>query len=63
MNDDWLFRLIKDRCSVEEVLDVIGDDIGVGELCLYLRGHILQNRDKFEDFLGIYEPEEEEEEI
>lgn len=58
MQDDWLFRLIKDRCSVEEVMDLLGDDIGVGELCLRLRSHILDKRDRFEDYLDIYAPEE-----
>jgi hypothetical protein len=52
--------LIKDRCSVEEVMDLLGDDIGVGELCLRLRSHILDRRERFEDFLDIYAPEEEE---
>lgn len=61
MDNDWLFRLIKDRCSVEEVMDLLGDDIGVGELCLRLRSHILDRRERFEDFLEIYAPEEESE--
>ena len=60
MEDNWLFRLIQDRCSPEEVLDILG--MGTGELCLRLRKQILENREKFEDFLDIYEPIEEVEE-
>jgi hypothetical protein len=56
MHDDWLFRLIEDRLNPEEVVDILG--IGVGELCLYLRSQILDSREKFEDFMDIYDEEE-----
>ncbi len=55
MENEWLFRLIKDRCSPDEVVDILG--MGTGELSLYLRKQILDNRDKFEDYLGVYEPD------
>lgn len=52
---NFLFQLIQDRMDPDDVVDVLG--IGTGELCLYLRGQILANREKFEDFLDIYEEE------
>ena len=55
MKDDWLFRLIQDRLDPDEVVDILG--IGVGELCLSLRKHILLNREKFEEYLDIYDEE------
>ncbi len=57
MDQDKLFSLIADRCDLDDVLDLCG--IGINELCLRLRGNILDNREKFEDFLDIYSPEEE----
>ena len=53
MEQDKLFQLIQDRCDPEEVLDLI--DIGVGELCLRLRSHVLDSREKFENYLDIYD--------
>lgn len=47
-----LFHLIRERCDMEEVLDLCG--IGIGELTLRFRGRILENRDKFEEYLDIY---------
>ena len=47
-----LFQLIEDRLDPDEVVDLCG--IGVGELCLLLRKHILDKRERFEDFLDIY---------
>ncbi len=52
----FLFRLIEDRLDMDEVLDLTG--IGIGELCLRLRGNILDNREKFESYLDIYDPAE-----
>lgn len=55
-SNDMLFRLIADRMDLDEVLDLCG--IGIGELCLRLRSNILDNRDRFEDYLDIYDPVE-----
>ena len=55
MEDNNLFQLIQDRLEPEEVVDLC--DIGVGELSLLLRSHILKNRARFEDFLDIYSGE------
>ena len=52
----FLFRLIEDRLEMDEVLDLCG--IGIGELCLRLRGNILDNRERFESHLDIYDPAE-----
>lgn len=48
-----LFDLIRERCEMDEVLDLCG--IGMEELILRLRGRILDHRDRFETFLDIYE--------
>ena len=53
MENNRLFQLIQDRLNPEEVLDILG--MGVGELCLRLRGPILEKRERFEDFLDIYD--------
>lgn len=53
MDNDLLFRLIRDRLEPEEIVDLC--DIGIGELVLKLRGNILANRARFEDFLDIYD--------
>jgi hypothetical protein len=53
MEQDKLFQLIQDRLNPEEVVDLC--NIGVGELSLRLRSHILANRERFEDFLDIYD--------
>jgi hypothetical protein len=45
--------------DAEEIVDLCG--IEVGELALRLRSHILTNRERFEDYLDIYDNEEEEE--
>ena len=55
MEQDKLFQLIQDRMDPEEVVDLIG--IGTGELCLRLRRNILENRERFEDYLDIYDEE------
>ncbi len=55
MYDDNLFQLIQDRMDPDEVVDLLG--IGTGELCLRLRGSILENRERFEDYLDIYSEE------
>ena len=57
---DFLFQLIEDRMDMEEVLDLCG--IGIGELCLRLRGNILDKRERFESYLDVYDPVEFEEE-
>ena len=56
---DFLFQLIEDRMDMEEVLDLCG--IGIGELCLRLRGNILDKRGRFESYLDVYDPVEFEE--
>ena len=48
-----LLLLIRERCEPEEVLELA--DIGMEELLLRFRGKILDNREKFEEFLDIYE--------
>lgn len=53
MEANELFDLIRERCDMDEVLDVAG--IGMEELLLRFRGQILAHRDKFEDYLGLYE--------
>jgi len=55
-SNDMLFRLIADRMDLDEVLDLCG--IGIGELCLRLRSNILNNRERFESYLDIYDPVE-----
>lgn len=55
MEQNKLFQLIQDRMDPDEVVDLIG--IGTGELCLLLRRRILENRERFEDYLDIYDEE------
>ena len=55
MYDDNLFPRNQDRMDPDEVVDLLG--IGTGELCLRLRGSILENRERFEDYLDIYSEE------
>ena len=55
MENDNLFQLIQDRMDPDEVVDLIG--IGTGELCLRLRSYILERRERFEDYLEIYNEE------
>ena len=55
MDTDNLFQLIQDRLDADEIVDLCG--IEVGELCLRLRKNILDNRERFEDFLDIYDEE------
>lgn len=55
MENDKLFRLIRDRLELEEIVDLCG--IEIGELVLRLRGNIIANRERFEDFLDIYDEE------
>ena len=55
MDTDNLFQLIQDRLDADEIVDLCG--IEVGELCLRLRKNILENRERFEDFLDIYDEE------
>jgi hypothetical protein len=56
MDNDNLFTLIQDRMDPDEVVDLLG--MGTGELCLRLRRQVLDNRERFEDYLGIYGDEE-----
>lgn len=51
MENNKLFSLIQERCDPDEVLDIL--NMGIGELCLKLRKEILNDREKFEDFLDI----------
>jgi hypothetical protein len=53
METDILFKLIRERLDPEEIVDLSG--VGVGELTLRLRHLILANRERFEDFLEIYD--------
>lgn len=55
MEQDKLFQLIQDRMDMEEVIDLCG--IGIGELCLRLRSTILDKRERFENYLDIYDEE------
>ena len=57
MENDLLFRLIRDRLDPEEIVDLC--NIGVGELALRLRGNIIDNRKRFEDYLDIYDETDE----
>lgn len=57
MENDILFKLIRERLEPEEIVDLCG--VGVGELTLRLRHLILANRKRFEDFLDIYDEWEE----
>lgn len=56
MDDIPLFQLIRDRMEMDEILDLAG--VGVGELTLRFRHRILENRERFEDYLEIYEHNE-----
>jgi hypothetical protein len=49
---EQLFYLIRERCDPYEVLELC--NIGIGELTLRFRGRIIENRDKFEEFLDLY---------
>lgn len=51
-----LIRLISDRLDPEEVVDILG--YNTPHLCLLLRKDIIENRNKFEEFLDIYDTEE-----
>jgi hypothetical protein len=53
METTELFALIRSRCEVEEIMELA--DIGVDELMLRFRGHILDHRERFEDYLDLYE--------
>ena len=53
MENDLLFRLIRDRLDPEEIVDLCG--VGVDELSLRLRHLIIENRARFEDYLDIYD--------
>lgn len=48
-----LFELIRERCEMDEVLDLCG--IGMNELILRLRGRIIEHRARFESYLDVYE--------
>lgn len=48
-----LFALIRDRCEPEEIVELA--EIGMDELMLRFRGNIIDNRQKFEEFLDLYE--------
>lgn len=52
MESENLFSLIQDRLDPDDVVDILG--IGTGELCLALRKQILDNRERFEEFLEPY---------
>jgi len=49
---EQLFHLIQERCDPYEVLELC--NIGIGELTLWFRGRILENRQKFEEYLDVY---------
>lgn len=49
---EQLFHLIQERCDPDEVLELC--NIGIGELTLRFRGRILENREKFEEYLDVY---------
>lgn len=49
---EQLFHLIQERCDPYEVLELC--NIGIGELTLRFRGRILENREKFEEYLDVY---------
>ena len=49
---EQLFHLIQERCDPYEVLELC--NIGIGELTLRFRGHIIKNREKFEEYLDLY---------
>ena len=49
MNEDRLIDLIRDRVNPEELIDILGVDIT--ELCIIFYRDIMDNRQKFLDFL------------
>ena len=49
---EQLFHLRRERCDPYEILELC--NIGVGELTLRLRGRIIENRAKFEEYLDLY---------
>jgi hypothetical protein len=48
-----LFELIRARCEPEEVVELA--DISIDELLLRFRGNVIENRERFEVFLDVYE--------
>lgn len=49
LHDDDLLDAIAERCDMDEILDLC--DIEVDELIELLRGHIFDNRKKFNEYL------------
>lgn len=49
LHDDKLLESIAERCDMDEILDLC--QIEVDELVELLRGHIFDNRDKFNEYL------------
>lgn len=49
MNEDRLIDLIRDRVNPEELIDILGVDIN--ELCIIFYRDIMDQRQKFLDFL------------
>jgi len=51
-----LFALIAERCDPDEIVDILG--YGSARLCVLLRKEIINNREKFEEFLDLFEDDE-----
>lgn len=49
LHDDKLLDAVAERCEMDEILDLC--QIEVDELVEILRGHIFDNRDKFNEYL------------
>lgn len=48
-----LMRLIGERVDPDELVDILG--YSTDRLCLLLRKEIINNREKFEEYLDAYE--------
>jgi len=51
-----LFALIAERCDPDEIVDILG--YSSARLCVVLRKEIINNREKFEEFLDVFEQDE-----
>lgn len=48
-----LLNRIEERCDPDEIIDVLG--LSSSDLVEICRGHIIDKRGEFEDYLDIYE--------
>lgn len=52
-----LIKLISERLDPDELVDVLG--YSTAHLCVLLRSEIMANREKFEEFLDVFDQDEE----